>query len=296
MERYAVAIVVGIAAGFLGRLLTLRIDYRFYPTYPHAYMTHLALGFIAAGLGAVAIPAIAKPDYVAVTFLALAAQQFRDIRSMERDTLNKLEESKMIPRGPDYIEGIARVFEARNYLVMFAALLIGGATFAGNIFYGLLTGLAALIASRGLMKGKNIGEIAHVRAGKVYFEGAKLFVDNIQLMNLGLQQVRDIYLERALGIIIEPLNDNGRATLANHGQRIAIAHDVAALLGIHKDVDTAEFTPIVRRSLDTGCVGLIIVPLEKDISVLIEAVKRVPVLESALSLPLKTTLGKRAAD
>ncbi|HBK52913.1 MAG TPA: hypothetical protein DDZ44_03100, partial [Syntrophomonas wolfei] len=62
-------------------------------------------------------PAIAKPDYVAVTFLALAAQQFREIRNMERETLSKLEESKLIPRGPDYIEGIARVFEARNYLV-----------------------------------------------------------------------------------------------------------------------------------------------------------------------------------
>jgi hypothetical protein len=115
-------------------------------------------------------------------------------------------------------------------------------------------------------------------------------------MNLALQQSRETYLKRGLGIIVEPLNDNGRATLANNGQRKAIAHDAAALLGVYKDVDSAEFTPLVRRSLDTGRVGLVIVPMEKDISVLIEAVKRVPVLESALSTPLKTTLGKKAAD
>ncbi len=54
----------GIAAGFINRWILLRYDYRHYPTYPHGHVTHLALGFIAASLGAVAIPAIAEPDYV----------------------------------------------------------------------------------------------------------------------------------------------------------------------------------------------------------------------------------------
>jgi hypothetical protein len=247
-------------------------------------------------IGAVAIPALLEKEFTAVTFLALAATQFREVRGMERDMLEGLDRTNLVPRGPDYIEGIARVFEARNYLVMLAALLISGATFIGNIYYGLLMGVATFIISKTLMKGKNIGDIALVRAGRVHFEGAKLFVDNIQFMNLALQQSRETYLKRGLGIIVEPLNDNGRATLANNGQRKAIAHDAAALLGVYKDVDSAEFTPLVRRSLDTGRVGLVIVPMEKDISVLIEAVKRVPVLESALSTPLKTTLGKKAAD
>jgi len=101
----------------------LRSDYRHYPTYPHGQLIHLALGFIAASLGAVAVPAIMKPDYTAVTFLVLAAQQFRDVRNMERENLSKLEETKLIRRGNDYIEGIARVFEARNYLVIFTAFL-----------------------------------------------------------------------------------------------------------------------------------------------------------------------------
>ncbi|NLX91000.1 MAG: hypothetical protein GXZ07_05355 [Firmicutes bacterium] len=286
----------GVLIGSFLRYDMLKRDYRLYPSYPHGVVIHLALGFIAAVIGAVAIPALVEKEFTAVTFLALAATQFREVRNMEREMLQNLDRTNLVPRGPDYIEGIARVFEARNYLVMFAALLVGGVTYWSNIFYGLISGLAALVVTRRLMKGKTIGDIAKVREGKVHFKGPNLFVDNIHFMNLGIDKVRDIYLERALGVIIEPLDDNGRATLANSGQRRAIAHDAAALLGIHKDVDTPEFTPLVRRSLDTGRVGLVIVPLEKDISVLIEAVKRVPVLESALSTPLKTTLGKRAAD
>lgn len=290
------AMTTGVLIGSLIRYDMLKRDYRLYPSYPHGVVIHLALGFIAAVIGAVAIPALVEKEFTAVTFLALAATQFREVRTMEREMLQNLDRTNLVPRGPDYIEGIARVFEARNYLVMFAALLASGVVFWSNIFYGLLSGLAALMVTRRLMKGKTIGEIAKVREGKVHFKGANLFVDNIQFMNLGIEKVRDTYLERALGVIIEPLDDNGRATLANSGQRRAIAHDAAALLGIHKDLDTAEFTPIVRRSIDTGRVGLVILPLEKDISVLIEAVKRVPVLESALSTPLKTTLGKKAAD
>lgn len=84
MDNYLIVIVCGIVAGFLARWITLRSDYRHYPTYPHGQLVHLAVGFIAASLGAVAVPAIMKPDFVAVTFLVLAAQQFRDIRNMER--------------------------------------------------------------------------------------------------------------------------------------------------------------------------------------------------------------------
>ncbi len=210
--------------------------------------------------------------------------------------LEELDKTNLVPRGPDYIEGIARVFEARNYLVMFAALLVGGATYWGNIFYGLVAGFFAYLVSQKLMGGKVLGDIARVREGRVSFEGPNLFVEDIHLMNLGMEKVRKEYLERALGVVIEPYNDDGRATLANNGQRIAIAHDAAALMGIYKDVDTPEFTPIVRRDLDTGRLALIFVPLEKDIEYLLEAVKRVPVLESAVSTPLKSYLGRKAAD
>jgi hypothetical protein len=295
-STYLLAVINGVVLGVLIRYFLLKRDYRQYPSYPHGVITHLSMAFIAAVIGAIAIPALMEEEYTAVTFLALAATQFREVRAMERIMLEELDKTNLVSRGADYIEGIARVFEARNYLVMFAALLIGGATYWGNIFYGLVVGFIAFLITQKLMGGKVLGDIARVREGKVSFEGPNLYVEDIHLMNLGMEKVRKDYLERALGIVIEPYNDDGRATLANNGQRIAIAHDAAALMGIYKDVDTPEFTPIVRRDLDTGRLALIIVPLEKDIKYLIEAVKKVPVLESAVSTPLKSYLGRKAAD
>jgi len=115
-------------------------------------------------------------------------------------------------------------------------------------------------------------------------------------MNLGLPEIREIYEKRAKAVIIEPFNDNVREVLGNVGQRQAIAHEAASLLGIHRDVDTAEFTPLVRRHTETGRIGMIIVPIEPDEACLLEAVRNVPVLESALVNPLATKAGKCASD
>ena len=89
MQSYGTVILAGIVAGFINRWVLLRHDYRHYPTYPHGHITHLALGFIAASLGAVAIPAITEPDWVAVTFLAPQRSTW-EIRDMERKTLSSL--------------------------------------------------------------------------------------------------------------------------------------------------------------------------------------------------------------
>ena len=118
MNTYTEAVILGMIAGFLARLYMLRTDYRNYPSYPHGYIIHLSLGAIAASLASIALPALLEEEYTAITFLVLCAQQFRDIRNMERETLMKLEENTLVPRGLDYIEGIAKVFESRNYLVM----------------------------------------------------------------------------------------------------------------------------------------------------------------------------------
>ncbi len=109
--------------GTVARGIMLRSDYRQYPSYPHGYAIHLTLGFIASSLGALAVPAILEKQYTAVTFLVLAAQQFRDIRKMEHDSLHDLEAGELVPRGETYIDGIAKVFEARNYLAMLTALV-----------------------------------------------------------------------------------------------------------------------------------------------------------------------------
>jgi len=296
MEKYAQAILVGIIAGFIARWVMLRSDYRQYPTYPHGKLTHLALGFIAASLGAVAIPAIAKPDYVAVTFLTLAAQQFRDVRNMERETLNRLEETKLIRRGSDYIEGIARVFEARNYLVILTALVTSAATFWLAWYYGLLAAIITIFFSVRLMNGSYVGDIAEVEKGEVHFEGSLLMVNDVVIMNVGLPATREKILKEGLGIIIKPINDNARLTLDAPGQRMAIIHDAVSILGSKVDVNETELMPIARKHVDKGYLALFLVANEADVDYLMEIIRKVPVLESARGTTLNTYFGRKAAD
>lgn len=296
MDRLLTAITMGVVLGALARYIMLRSDYRQYPTYPHGMVIHLSLGLIAAFLGSAAVPALVEKEFTAVTFLALAAQQFRDVRSIERTMLEGLEKSELVPRGPDYVEGIARVFEARNYLVILIALLVSGVMVYSSPLLALLAGILGILTANMFMRGQTLKDIARIRKGDLRFDGPNLFVDDIHFMNLGTEEARKTVLQRGLGIIIEPFDDNARATLANSGQRQAIAHDAAAQLGVYRDVDTAEFMPLVRRNLDTGRIGLIILPIERDLESLIKAVQGVPVLESALKKPTLSPAGREAAD
>ncbi|MCR3921067.1 MAG: YIEGIA family protein [Firmicutes bacterium] len=296
MTKDILAILCGVVMGTVARSWMMRRDFRQYPSYPHAVVTHLALGFIAATLGAVAVPAIAAKEYTAVTFLALAATQFRDVRSMERQMLESLDQSTLVSRGPDFIEGIARTFEARNYLVVFVSLMTSLFTFLYSPLPGILAGTIAIAFVRRFMRGYLVRNIVKVRPAKLHFEGPNLFVEDIHIMNLALREIHEIYEKLGRAVILEPWDDNGREIIANVGQRQAIAHDVALLLGVHRDVDTAEFTPLLRRKLDTGRVGMVIVPIEPDIECFVEAVKNVPVLESAYVNPLVSRAGRCAAD
>lgn len=297
MDVFGITMGLGILFGTLARAYMLRSDYRQYPGYPHGFVTHMALGFIAAALGSVAIPAIVAKEYAAVTFLALAGEQFRNIRNMERESLASLEEAELVPRGLDYIEGIARVFEARNYLVMVTALITSSTYyFTRRPLLSIIAGLVTILMTGLLMRGKIIANIAEVKIGKINFDGPILKVNEIDIMNVGLPEMREKILQDGLGVVIHPKDDNARATLHNMGQRQAIAHVATAILGTKKDVDTPEFTPMVRKNVDVGSIALFCVPAEKDIESLIFAVERVPVLESAHRKPLKTKAGRMAAD
>ena len=296
MEKYGTVILCGVVTGFLARWFMLRSDYRHYPTCPHGQLTHLALGFIAAALGAVAVPAIAKPDYVAVTFLVLAAQQFRDIRNMERETLLKLEETKLIKRGTDYIEGIARVFEARNYLVIMTAVITSGAVYYGGWKYALLTGPVLIFVCVKLMAGPYIGDIAQVEIARVHFDNSILKVHDVEIMNVGLPQTRQKILDEGMGVLIKPIDDNARLTLDAPGQRLAIIHDVVSILGNKVDIGDSKFMPIIRKQVDQGYLAFFLLANEPDVEYLIEIIKRVPVLETARGTALSSYYGRKAAD
>lgn len=305
MTNYAYIIVPSIIVGVISRLSMLRSDYRQYPSYPQGVFSHLTLGIISASLGAVAVPAIAEKEFAAVTFLALAAQQFRDVRSLERQSLDNIEPTELVARGTAYIEDIAKAFEARNYMTMLSALItsivifilikfnieIQFAVVAGSLF-----GLGAVVLFNSYISRETVGNIANVEPGTITFEGPLLMVNRVVIMNIGLKASQKIYKEKAIAIEITPKDENAIATLANLGQRQAIQHNSAILLGIRKDVDEPDFTPIARRNPQNGNIVMAIVAMEPDVECLVEAVKSTIVLESAKRKPLSTHAGRKAAD
>ncbi len=284
---YGKPIGLGLFAGVLARVLLLRSDYRQYPTYPHGYTSHLFLGIIAALVGAVSIPALLANEWTAVTFLVLVAQQFRDIRSMERDSLKALEDTQLVTRGADYIENIARAFETRYYVVIFVAASTAWGSSYGSAVVGLLLGAASLGLSMVMTRIEHLGKSVQAEIAPVVFRDAGLYVGDIFIMNVGLEESRLYISEHGLGAILTPLTETARDTIASLGQRQAILHDATGILGVKKDLDTPEFTPIARRHIESGRVGLFMVPEERDEELLIRIVNRTPVLESSRGRTLR---------
>ncbi|MBM7623844.1 YIEGIA family protein [Sporohalobacter salinus] len=297
--EYGAMIILSTILGTLARFWMLRIDYRQYPGYPHGYAVHLALGFIAAGLGGLVAPALLEEEYVAITFLSVAAQQFSNIRSMEREFLTNLEKTELVPRGSAYIEGIAKVFEARNYLAMLVAFMssIGYILFSwyGAVIAGIIT---ALILQQAMTEDiiKDIAKVDVVDLEFIGPDGANIAIDEVVIMNVGLKESLKHWKSGGIGIVIDPKNDDARATLANIGQRQAILHDVITQLGVKLDTGVQDYTPLARLNLDTGRVCIIIVPIEPDEKWVKKAVENTPVLESSKRKPLATEAGQAAAD
>lgn len=261
------------------------------------------MGTIAAALGAVLLPSLAQGDLTAITFLAIAAQGFRDVRRVERESLEKMEATELVPRGEAYIEGIARVFEARNYLAMLTGLLTSGAAVllkgSGVHLQVLMGGIVGAISTAILnrtMRDKRVGEICKVRSSEIRFEGPLLAVEDVILMNVGLKEAREGFLTYGLGVVLEPIDDDARETLGNVGQRQAILHEAASLLGTRLDVGERDFVPLARRDLKTGRIVMVVVPIEPDIDALIETVNRVPLLEASKRKPLSSKAGRLASD
>ncbi|PLR75635.1 hypothetical protein CU633_20065 [Bacillus sp. V3-13] len=285
MNEYTLPILFGVATGTLSRIYMLRTDYRQYPTYLHGKIIHIALGFIAAGLGAVAIPSILEEEFTAITFLTLAASQFREVRNMERNTLSELDSYELVPRGKTYIEGIAVAFESRNYLVIFTSLVSTFAYIVFNIWAGLLTAVVALIICRKLMAGSKLKDIVDIEYIQLRFDDAGLYIDNIYIMNIGLPERRKEILRYGMGFILTPKNFNARTTIANLGQRQAVLHDVSTALGVYRDSGTPALVPLAKRDLDDGRVGVFVLPQEKNIEKAIRIIGAVPTLENAIRMP-----------
>lgn len=260
MSNFVYPILFGVIVGTLLRMFMLRTDYRQYPTYLHGKIIHIALGFIAAGLGSVAIPSILNKDFTAVTFLTVAASQFREVRNMERNTLTELDSFEMVPRGKTYIEGIAIAFESRNYLVMFAGLVSTFGYIVFNIWTGILAAIISVVIAKKLMSGGQLKDIVDIEYVQPTFKGAGLHIDTIYIMNIGLPERQKEVLKYGMGFILTPKNFNARTTIANLGQRQAILYDVTTALGVYRDSGTPALVPLAKRDLEDGRVAVFVLP------------------------------------
>ncbi|MCA1030532.1 YIEGIA family protein [Bacillus timonensis] len=293
MNEYTLPIVFGVTLGVFSRVYMLRTDYRQYPTYLHGRIIHVALGFIAAGLGTIAVPSIMEEEFTAITFLTIAASQFREVRNMERNTLTELDHYELVPRGKTYIEGIAIAFESRNYLVIFTSFTSTLSYLVWNIWVGLVVGIVSLFISKKLMAGSKLKDIVDIEYVEPRFDGAGLYVDNIYIMNIGLPARQEEVLNYGMGFILKPKNFNSRSTIANLGQRQAILHDISTALGVYRDSGTPALVPLAKRDLDDGRVGVFVLPQEKDIEKAITVIGQVPTLENAIRMPTESDANKK---
>lgn len=280
-NQYLVMIITGLVMGTLARVLTIKADYRQYPSYPNGYLIHLVTAFVAASLGAVAIPALMTKNFVAVTFLTLAIQQFRDVRKSERESLKDLENTEYTYRGDAYIDGIAKTFEARNYFALIVSLvssltiqIVNQERIWINILAAIVVGGVTFYIINRFSKGKSIGDIAEVKQGKVEIKGSELFVDDIYVSNLlGSDNAANMYREEGLAVVIYPHKEHFRIGLDNFGQRQAILFEATRALG-------GKRYHFSRKEYDEGRIVITLVPITRDIDKLIHAVKNTPVLES----------------
>jgi uncharacterized protein len=274
-------IITATIAGFMSRWSVLRIDYRQYPTFPNGYLIHLAVGFVASASGAIAIPALMAKDFTAVTFLLLAIQQFRDVRKMERTSLDNLERSEYHPRGEAYINGIAKTFEARNYLAMIVSLttsaillmLSQAAAKYIAVFASLVAAFIVHMIIGRFLKGRCIGDIANIQTGDICFKDTNLYLNNILMNSIEPEEKRQRILKYGIGVILEPKGKNEKIELNNSGQIKAILHECSRLLGLEDYIET-------KRDFKTGLVFIVIIPIRKEPESLLNVIKNVPLLET----------------
>lgn len=278
-------IITAIIMGSLGRILTIKEDYRQYPSYPNGLFIHIITGFVAAALGAVALPALMTKNFVAVTFLTLALQQFRDVRKMEKESLNDLENTEYTYRGSAYIDGIAKTFEARNYIAFTTALVTSIAVSITHNFSlidnfwlcvlsGIIVGFVIMLFLKRFTKGKSIGDIAEIELASIHVKDSELFVNDIYVSNLlGTDNAQKLFREEGLAVVIKPHENHFRINLDNFGQRQAALFEACRALGVKR----YSFT---RKDYLSGQIVITLVPIKNEPNALIEAVKKCPLIES----------------
>ena len=193
----------GIIIGIISRLIMLHLDQKQYPTEPNVLLSQLVLAFVASSLGALLVPALIERSYTSITFLSLAAQQFRQVRDNRRDTLQKLEDVQLIQWGDAFIEEIARTYEVRNYTCIITSFFTVGLYYVLSSEFKLGTILAIIISSifglisafvlKRLITRQSIGDIADVVPAEISFvDDCIMQIGELKgITNIGLEADRE---------------------------------------------------------------------------------------------------------
>jgi len=275
-------LATGIIMGTIARLVTLKVDFRQVPSYPTAYFNNIFLGFVAATLGSVAIPALLTQDFVAVTFLTIAVQEFREVRATERESLGKLEHTEFAQRGEAYIDGIAKTFESRNYISLITSMitvLVMEIMKRNNtvlqILYGAAAGTVAMLLIYRFTKGKTIGDICEIAPGRIEVRGSELYVDGMYVTNyLGTDRSREIVQRDGIAIVLTPKGERSSIVLENSGQKQAVLFEAVRILGMRK----YQFS---KKDYASGKIIIAFVPIIRDMDKLVKAVSHTPILENS---------------
>ncbi|OOM69675.1 YIEGIA domain-containing protein [Clostridium sp. BL-8] len=278
---FILLILIPVLCGTISRYLTLIIDYRQYPSYPNGYLINLVTGFISSGIGAIAIPALLEKNFEAVTFLVLATEQFREVRRIEKESLEALDDVEHVFRGEAYIDGIAKTFEARNYFSLIVAFITSLTMHIAprdviltNIILGISAGAISLYILKAFSKGKSVGDIADVRPAQITVKNSELYVDDIFVTNhLGTDFSRNLLQNNGIASIIYPKDRSFSRILDHHGQMQAVIFEVCRVLGVKR----YHYT---RRDYETGRIAIVMVPIIDDKDTFIAIIRNTPLLES----------------
>lgn len=289
-ELFRRSFIVAILIGVICRGLVLRVTDKQYPSRPQDYVEQIIMSSLAAALGAIAFPALLDKEFSALTFFAVAIQQFQGISNQERISIGNVDKSSIVPKGGAYIEEICSTYESRSYISLITSLVASIAFIrsfnvyewgyiGATIYASVLGGVVGLIFRRYLRR-DSIRDIAQVVEAKITFDGPVLKVNNIMIDNIGLEDSRDRYLTKGLAIEIKPTKGNF-GIINDEGQKQAILNNIFIHLGIDKDVDEKDILAMSRTDLNNQSVVIPYIPLLKDLEEMIKVVKSTPILESA---------------
>ncbi|WP_455544212.1 YIEGIA family protein [Intestinibacter sp.] len=287
--------LIGIIIGVLTRLIMLNLDQKQYPTQPNVLISQIVLAFVASALGALLVPALIERSYTSITFLSLAAEQFRQVRENRRDTLTELEAKQLVKRGNAFIEEIAKTYEVRNYMSIISSFLTVG-------FYYLITsefkindnislvisiafGIILAFLLKRMIKRDSIGDVADVKIVDIGFENDSILrVGSLSgITNVGLKSEREKFLKYGVGIEIIPKGKNyiNASIVQDPGQRQTIAYNLYSRLGLYRQKNEPVFTPIPRRNPKNESIVIAYLPIQKNEEAIIQAVKSTPIVSSA---------------